>query len=737
MKTIATLRVLMLLSAILMSRVVSSQPPMAKLTSERAGFVPSKPSASQDLEIIRKRIVDDLMAAPVDADKIQGLITTLQADGSWPGINYLDTTRTGFQHSRHLENMFDLARAYKKMGSPYYGKEEAKKTLSLAMDFWIKNDFICQNWWWNEMGTPNWFVNTMLIMDPDLTEDQKKYGAKIAYRANMQSTGFRPGGDQIVVAGMLGKQALLTRNDDTLHRVIEHMKSEVAVTTGRGLKPDMSFHHRTDNVISTLTYGSGFANSFSYWMVKTAGTKYALPEDQLNLFIDYYIDGISKSMAFAKYRDIGAMNRDMTRRGAISLASTEIPENILRSSGYRKEELNQIIRVRKNEAKPNFTWNRYYWHSHYLTHQRPDWHSSVRMHSSRANNMEQPHNEEGIQMHHFGDGSNFIQRTGKEYFDIFPVWDWQKIPGTTVVQKAQMPPFRDVAKKGLSDFAGGASDGKYSVLGFDLTSVHDPLKAKKAWFYFDNEYVCLGTGITTTSNLPVATTLNQALLNGNVIVKSNKKQQALQKGKHTLSSVSWILHDSVGYLFRDPSTVQLNNTTVTGSWRAINHQSWATDDAVNLDVFLAYVDHGNAKNASYGYVVVPNVSATSLDAYSRQLPVTIIANTPELQAVRNQPLGITQAVFYAPGRISLANGVTLSVANPCIVMITMKGKNITKIAVADPTHKLSSLDIAINTKLQGSGNNWSITNPGTSESVISVQLPTAGYAGQTVVMEIK
>ena len=598
------------------------------------------------------------------------------------------------------------------------------------------NDFICDNWWWNEMGTPNWFVNIMLVMDSDLTENQKAYGAKIAYRANMQSTGFRPGGDQIVVAGMLGKQALLNRNDDTLHRVIEHMKSEVAVTTGRGLKPDMSFHHRTDNVISTLTYGSGFANSFSYWTVKTVGTKYALPEEQLKLLIDYYIDGISKSMAFAKYRDIGAMNRDMTRKGAVSVGGTEVPENLVLSSSYRKEELNQIISVRKNESRLNFTWNRYYWHSHYLTHQRPDWHSSVRMHSSRASNMEQPHNEEGIQMHHFGDGSNFIQRRGNEYFDIFPVWDWQKIPGTTIMQKTQMPHFRDVAKKGRSDFSGGASDGKYSVLGFDFTSVHDSLKAKKAWFYFDNEYVCLGTAIITPGGLPVVTTLNQTLIKGNVVAKVNKQQQTLQKGKHSLSGVSWILHDSIGYLFRNPSNLQLNNATATGSWRAINHHTWATDDPVNMDVFLAYLDHGNAKNASYEYIIVPNVSAASLETYSKKLPLMIISNTSELQAVRNIILGITQAVFYKAGKVAIGDGVTLTTDSPCIVMVTMNGKKISKISVADPTHKLSTLKFTVNTKLEGSGNNWSIAGSEKNESTITVQLPAEGYAGQTVVMHI-
>ena len=737
MKTIANSRVLTVTLLLLMSSMVAAQPPMAKLTSEKAGFVPARSSASQDLETIRKRIVDDLMEPPVNAEEIQKLITTIQADGTWPGINYKDVSRTGFEHSRHLANMSDLARAYKKAGSRYKGNEEVKKTFSSAMDFWIKNDFICENWWWNEMGTPNSFINTMLVMDEDLSENQKIYGSKIAYRANMQSTGFRPGGDQIVVAGMLGKQALFNRNDDTLNRVIEHMKSEVAVTTGRGLKPDMSFHHRTDNVISTLSYGSGFANSFAYWMVKTAGTKYALPEEQLKLFTDYYLDGISKSMAFGKYEDIAAMNRDMTRRGAISLGGTEVPQNLLLSSDYRADELKEVIRVRKGEATPKYTWNRYYWHSHYLTHQRPTWHSSVRMHSSRANNMEQPHNEEGLQMHHFGDGSNFIQRSGKEYMDIFPVWDWQKIPGTTIMQKPQMHHFRDVAKKGRSDFAGAASDGKYSVLGFDFTSVHDSLKAKKAWFYFDNEYVCLGTGITTTATLPVVTTLNQSLLKGNVVVKSNNRQQTMQKGKHALTNVSWLLHDSVGYILPGGSDVQLNNATATGSWRAINHHTWATDEPVNLDVFLAYLNHGNARNAQYQYIVVPNVSPTSIDAYSKKPSVRIISNSPQLQAVHNPSLGMTQAVFYAPGSVEIVSGVTLSVSEPCIVMTTTKGKSITKIAVAEPTHKLTSLKLTVNSKLQGTGDNFSIASEGTNKTTITVQLPREGYAGQTVVMEFK
>src|SRR5687767_10428107 len=79
-----------------------------------------KPESISDLEIIRERIIGDLLAPTVNEQKIQGLIQSLRPDGSWPGINYKDTSRTGFQHSVHLENMLDLARAYKKPGTHFF-----------------------------------------------------------------------------------------------------------------------------------------------------------------------------------------------------------------------------------------------------------------------------------------------------------------------------------------------------------------------------------------------------------------------------------------------------------------------------------------------------------------------------------------------------------------------------------------------------------------------------------------
>src|SRR6185503_5590060 len=343
-------------------------------------------TVESDIEVIRKRIIDDLLAPNVTAGEITDLIKTIQSDGSWPGINYKDVSRTGFQHSKHLENMLSLARAYKKPGSPFYQNQEVKKTFSAALDFWLDHDFICDNWWWNEMGTPNLMINTLLVMDTDLTDRQKKDGARIANRANLQASGARPGGDLIQIDGMLGKQALFLRNEDTLKRVIDVMISEIKIANGRGLQPDMSFHHRGDNVISTLTYGTGYANAFAYCAVKIACTKFTFPDEAMKLLIDYYLDGISQSMAYGTYPDPGAMNRDISRKGALVPAGPGLAENLRKASSYRENELDAIIQSRKGAKRLDISKDRFFWHSEYFTHQRPSYFASVRMFSSRQNN---------------------------------------------------------------------------------------------------------------------------------------------------------------------------------------------------------------------------------------------------------------------------------------------------------------------------------------------------------------
>ena len=46
---------------------------------------------------------------PISDKQIRTIVETVRPDGTWPGIDYVDVSRTAFQHVRHLNNLVQLA----------------------------------------------------------------------------------------------------------------------------------------------------------------------------------------------------------------------------------------------------------------------------------------------------------------------------------------------------------------------------------------------------------------------------------------------------------------------------------------------------------------------------------------------------------------------------------------------------------------------------------------------------
>jgi chondroitin AC lyase len=68
---------------------------------------------ADDFELIKGRVVDQLMGSGVNDESIAGIIDLMNEDGSFHGINYDDLSReAGFPHGRHTSNLYSLARAY-------------------------------------------------------------------------------------------------------------------------------------------------------------------------------------------------------------------------------------------------------------------------------------------------------------------------------------------------------------------------------------------------------------------------------------------------------------------------------------------------------------------------------------------------------------------------------------------------------------------------------------------------
>lgn len=717
-------------------------------------------SSNADVELIKQRVLKTLMKQDVDDSEIKLLVNSIREDGTWPGINYEDVSNEGFEHRIHLGNMVDLAHAYQSKSFEFYQDKKVKSVIEKALKHWVDSDYICENWWHNQIGTPGALVNLMLLIGDELPDELVEKTQPMIGRANINAPGARPGGDRIKIAGIEAKNHLFLGNGEKFDEVIEVIENEIKFvewignefgytyrqvrggfanrsTGGRGIQYDNSFHHRTDGVNNTLSYGLGYADAFVEWAVYTTGTDYSFSDEKLEKLVDYYLDGICKTAVYGKYPDAGAKNRSISRMGTLRPYSARTPERLLLTTDYRKNEIQEIADIRNKGIKPTTSHATFFWDSEHFSYQRPDWFISVRMYSTRVHNMEVPYNSEGLLNHHRGDGVNHISVSGDEYYNIWPVYDYQKIPGTTVMQKPQLPAPREIQKLGETDFVGAVTDGIYGAAAFDFKSPHDPLVARKAWFFFDDEYVCLGAGISCKEDdLPVVTTINQCLLRNDVTISSDNRKTILSKGEKEYKDVDWVFQDGVGYVFPESVSVHIKNSEASGSWWRINKQSDSPKEEITLDVFKIWLDHGNRpSDEKYEYIVVPAATANELAESKKN--VEIIANTPYLQAVKQNKLQMCQAVFYKAGEVEVDDNFKLVTDNPGIVILKMNGNSVEKISVADPNRELKKFHISISGKIENPGEYLNAVWDEKEELThITILLPQGNYAGDSVTIKL-
>ncbi|HCR92252.1 MAG TPA: chondroitin lyase, partial [Prolixibacteraceae bacterium] len=278
----------------------------------------------------------------------------------------------------------------------------------------------------------------------------------------------------------------------------------------------------------------------------------------------------------------------------------------------------------------------------------------------------------------------------------------------------------------------------YGAVAFDFKSPHDPLKAKKAWFFFDKEYVCLGTGIQSKSKLPVVTTLNQCLLNGDVVMMNENGKSILKQGEHEPGQVKWIFHDSIGYLFPEPQKVKLTNRAQTGSWYRVNRQSDSPKDEISMNVFKLWIDHGSQpQNGTYSYIIVPAATEAEMEQSTNNRDIEILANNFAIQAVKHSALNLCQIIFHTSGEIQLSGTLIVRMDSPGIVMIKDEGTRISAISVSDPSRKLGKIHLSVSEKIEKRGEGFNASwDPHEGVTQISVDLPQGVYAGKSVTINL-
>jgi chondroitin AC lyase len=426
--------------------------------------------------------------------------------------------------------------------------------------------------------------------------------------------------------------------------------------------------------------------------------------------------------------DYGTIGRQIARPGQDGRAIVDAARRLAALPLPRQKEF-AAFAARAEGKSPALVGNRHFWKSDFMVHHRASFYSSVRMVSTRTFNTDGFITDEGRHTRHLADGATFIFRNGDEYRDIFPMWDWGRVPGVTCEQRPQSLDLNGLHVHGQTSFVGGVSDGMYGLAAMDVRQ--DSLTVKKAWFYFDEGFICLGGGLTCPTNNPVQTSVNQCLRRGAVVIAGPSMWSSVQgTGGHSLNARGWVYHDGVGYLFPAGVTVTIRHTPQAGSWTTIGA---GPPGALAKDVFNVWIEHGShITNQSFSYIIYPNTDVPGMWVRYRSNPIKILSNTATLQAVLHAGIKLCGAAFYQPGALAGGLGWNIAVGQPCLLLLRDLPQGV-QLAVANPYNQPLTATIDIDRTLIGPG--CSPLGPGRTR--IMVKLPEGASAGRSAVYLLK
>lgn len=646
----------------------------------------------------------DSSGPPPDPKLGRQYARTLEADGHWSDLNYASQARSGWAPERHCSRMVAMTVSAEIPTASPEDRAALLDAIHRAFAYWISHDFQCPNWWYNEIGIPKWIGTIALLLGDDLTPDELRYAAGISLARFPIA---RTGQNKVWLAGNALMRGLLSGDEATLRTATDAIWSEVNVSSGsEGIQADFSFHQHGAQ-LQFGNYGMAFAVETARWCQIMRDTLWQLPPEKLEIFRRYLLDGQSW-IAWRGVMDISSCGRQLTphspRSKVVNIAG--VMKQAETFDPKRRESYVAYVERNHPGAVNDLVGEQFFWRSDYVVHRRPELAITLKMSSLRVIGTELV-NSENLSGYHLADGATYFYRTGNEYEDIFPVWDWSKLPGVTC---AQTPPPSYKTSSVPRDFVGGVTDGASGA--YALGYVRDGVQAKKAWFFSGDVVICLGADISASAAAPIATTVNQCLHHGPVRIYHGTTIQTLASGMHEVpADVSAIDHDGWRTTLLERGGVHVAIGPVTGNWHRVFDNPESPSADVTKDVFTLWIDHGAGPRAAhYAYAMSP--SATAGTAFLGK----VIENSGSRQIVQF-PDGKTALIFWASGEATLPNGRILKVDTPCVVLVSES-----TVRVAEPTQKLSTLELTI----AGRSHTVSLPRGAQAGTAVEVKLDQSG-----------
>ena len=495
------------------------------------GSVPDIDTPSGDSTVA---MVRESLAPRADA-RVARLVKTLRADGTWPDVDYAGTSRSSWRTAEHVKRLADLARA---RHTP-----EVVEAFRRALDHWARTGYRSKNWWWNEIGVPLELGHAGLLMGGDISADERRTIAGLMRESRIGMTGQ----NRIWLAECVLMRSLLEGDAEGARDAREAILGEIVLSeTVEGIQSDWSFHQH-GNQPQFGNYGLSYILAVPRLADMFEGTPLAFPAASRAILRDLVAKGFAPTV-WKGSMDVGAIGRQLNK-GSLRIKGA----GVLVAAARLGVDLDRV--------ETGLHW---FPKSAYGVYRAGGWMASVKCETKSIRGTERV-NEDNLLGAHLADGALFMYCDGDEYRDVFPLWNWRHVPGTTSYDVDSV----DWKSRNLSEHC--SADGDTVRFSLDRAG----LKADTEWRFSPDGVEVSVSGIASTNGLPVVTTVEQSVARPNASWRIEGDRIVAVNG---------------AFRYEVPAVAKVSVEDRTGSWR--RHMGAADDAAVCGRVFQITIPHG-------------------------------------------------------------------------------------------------------------------------------------------------
>lgn len=590
-------------------------------------------------ESIRKRFKDLIFKTDIpsrhDAEELYSTLSKGDIPGTyfWRDIDYSVAFPSDWPASLHPLRILTILRGY---GEKKLSDKEFLEKIVGALKYWSEKDFINSNWWYNEIGIPQKFGYIGILLYDVADEETKAFLEKMCGRGSKTNlpgplsppdwSGRWTGANLIWTAKITAIYALLKNDADCLRLASDLASGEIAVGAAEGIQKDGSFFQH-----GPLLYSGGYGRSFAYDIATLSyifdGTPYQFTREKLDIFLTHILDGVRK-MTVRGYLDWQCTGREYVRPGKVAAWTLKNAVRLMTKTADmpRAEEISAYYKELCGEASPDGT--KYFDVARFLSHRFGGIYVGARFTANHLRSAEICNSENCLGKNLSYGTSTCIMKRGDEYYDIAPVWNYSRIPGTTsrteTDEELKNTPEWDLPKNDrdesvrdilLSD--GGQNKGRAVIFEHCL---HDGVEALCADFAFEGGYLRLGTGIrdTTGKNEALVTTIDQRKIFGEMFE----------------ADFAFYI-DGICYMSLDGKDIVDREEKVVGSWTR-NNPFHPDSSEVTEELLTLEIHHKAGEESSYAYLICEE---------DNEPEVEVLRNDRKAQGIR-LPDGGIMAVIY-------------------------------------------------------------------------------------------